>query len=113
MKKYFEKLKEKQQVGISVNATGKRIKQIMDMNGFNISDISELMNISYQAVRKWIKGETLPEISNFYILSQYLGVTINDLIVPMNRKDFDLYTSVNACGLMSYYFCINRMVDCK
>lgn len=70
MKQHLEKLKEKQQVGIS----------------------------------------TLPEISNFYILSQYLGVTINDLIVPMNRKDFDLYTSVNARGLMSYYFRISRMI---
>lgn len=65
-----------------MKATGKRIKQIMDMNGFNIGDISELMNISYQAVRKWIKGETLPE----------------------------MYTSVNARGLMSYYFRISRMI---
>ena len=47
--------------------------------------IKSLMKVSFQAVYRWQKGETLPTISNMYILGQLLGTDVDDMLVAKEK----------------------------
>lgn len=66
---------------LDIIATGGKIKQFMDDKGISIRELSKVMNVSFQSVYKWQKGESLPTVNNFYILGQILGIDIDDMLV--------------------------------
>lgn len=66
-------------------ATGLRIKSLMDERNISIKDVSSIMKLSFQAVYRWQKGETLPTISNMYILGQLLGMDVDDILVAKEQ----------------------------
>lgn len=61
-------------------ATGRAIKEEMDAQGITYRDMSNALDISFQAVWKYCEGQSLPTLVNFYKISQILGVSINDFI---------------------------------
>jgi transcriptional regulator with XRE-family HTH domain len=73
-------------LGIDIEATGKRIDKLLKENNLSTKEVSKAFNISYQSVDKWRKGRSIPEIQNLYILSRMLGVKIDDLIVGVGEK---------------------------
>ena len=66
-------------------ATGHRIKNFMEEKQIAIKELSKTMNVSFQAVYRWQRGETLPTISNLFILGQLLGVDVDDLLVAKEK----------------------------
>ncbi len=72
---------------LDFKATGNRIKQVMDEKGITVKDIAHSMNISDQAVYRWIYGDTIPTVKNLFTLSQLLGVEVDDLLVGLSDKD--------------------------
>lgn len=110
MNNNVKEVKQQNWVGLSIEKTAQRIKLIMGMSGFSIKEVSQLMNVSYQAVYKWINGETLPEISNFYILSKILGVTMDDLLVSMNGEGRMQWENMVWQRIASYHFRIRRFL---
>ena len=62
-------------------ATGRMIKDLMVKKNVAIKDVSRAMNVSFQAVYRWQKGETLPTISNLYILGQLLETDVDNMLV--------------------------------
>ena len=73
--------KKWQIVELDTVATGIRIKTLMEERHISIRDVSDFMKVSFQAVYRWQKGETLPTISNMYILGQLLGTDVDDMLV--------------------------------
>ena len=71
-------------------ATGHRIGHLMQEKHLCIKDVSRVMNVSYQAVYRWLRGETLPTIGNFYTLSQLMRTDVDDMLVAKERTDGDL-----------------------
>ncbi len=67
-------------------ATGHMIKTLMDKKNVAIKDVSKAMNVSFQAVYRWQKGETLPTISNLYILGQLLETDVDDMLVAKQTE---------------------------
>ncbi len=67
--------------GIDVQATGRRIRQLMDERGLQVSTISRNLDLSDQAVYKWLSGESLPTLENAVILSQVLDTDVDDMLV--------------------------------
>ncbi len=51
---------------------------------YSQEEVAEKLNVSRQAVAKWEKGETTPDINHCVVLAQLYGVTVDDLI---NYKD--------------------------
>lgn len=68
-------------VELDIVATGHKIKLLMEEREIAIKDLSKVMNVSFQAVYRWQKGETLPTISNMFILGQLLQVDVDDMLV--------------------------------
>ena len=67
-------------------ATGHMIKTLMAKKKVAIKDVSKAMNVSFQAVYRWQKGETLPTISNLYILGQLLETDVDDMLVAKQTE---------------------------
>lgn len=72
---------EQKSVELDIAATGNKIKMFMDKREISAKDLSKVMNVSIQAVYRWQKGETLPTISNMFILGQLFDVDVDDILV--------------------------------
>lgn len=67
---------------IDMKATGKNINEIRIKKNIKVEEIMRFMGMnSPTAVYKWLRGESLPSTDNFYALSEFLQVPINDLII--------------------------------
>lgn len=77
--------REQKTVELDIVATGHRIKSLMEEREIAIKDLSKVMNVSFQAVYRWQKGEALPTISNMFILGQLLQVDVDDMLVAKEK----------------------------
>lgn len=58
----------------------KRLTALRKQRGFSQEQLAEKLNVSRQAVSKWERAETQPDISNLSALSKLYGITIDELI---------------------------------
>ena len=71
---------------INLRETGINLRRIMDKRGITPKDIKEFLNIgSIQTVYNWFNGQNMPTVDNLYALSQFLQVSIDEIICG-NRK---------------------------
>lgn len=70
-------------LGIDQTATGERIREIREAKGLKVTDISDYMGFqSPQAVYKWQRGASLPDIGNMLRLMELFKITdIREIIV--------------------------------
>ncbi len=66
---------------LDIQATGKRIMELVDERRIAVSDISETLKVSPQAIYKWSTGKSLPTIRNMFLLSKMLKVDVDDMLV--------------------------------
>lgn len=67
---------------IDVEATGKNIRKLMDDRNLKVRDVQYVMGLeSPRAIYKWLSGDTMPTVDHLVILADYLGVTLDDIIV--------------------------------
>ncbi len=76
---------ERKIVELDSIGTGLRIKQLMKEKNVKTMDVSKKLNISFQAVYRWQKGEVLPSLNNLFILAQILETDVDDLLVEKNN----------------------------
>lgn len=69
-------------ISISMEATGRNIRALMQREGYSVRDIQSVMGFAYpQAVYNWISGKTLPAIENLLILSRLFHTSIENILV--------------------------------
>lgn len=78
--------REQKPVELDIVATGHKIKLLMEEREIAIKDLSKVMNVSFQAVYRWQKGETLPTIGNMFILGQLLQVDVDEILVAKHQN---------------------------
>ena len=59
---------------------GLRIRETRKKSGMTQSDLAKMLFISTQSISKWERGLSVPEISNFKMISNIFGVSIDYLI---------------------------------
>lgn len=79
--------KKRQYLELDTVETGHRIKDLMEERHLCIKDVSAIMKVSFQAVYRWQKGETLPTISNMFILGQLLRTGVDAMLVAREKTD--------------------------
>ena len=65
---------------IDTKETGERIKTLRTGKGFTVLRMSELLNVTFQAIYKWEAGLVLPDIMNLVFLSAVLDTSIDDIL---------------------------------
>ena len=73
---------------INQEETCKRIVALRKERGISPNEIAKALNVSPQAVNKWMLGSCLPSLDNLIVLADLFGLTINDLLV---LNDVDLW----------------------
>lgn len=69
-------------LSIQQEATGKRIKELLQQSGYSVRDVQIACGFENpQAVYKWLSGKSLPSIDNFVILSRILHTNIENILV--------------------------------
>ena len=67
---------------IDMQRTGIRLKEFIQKGGYCVADIQEYLHLSCpQPVYRWFKGMILPSVDHLLMLSELLGVHMEDLLV--------------------------------
>ncbi len=60
------------------------LKLFRNQNGFTQEEVAERLNVSRQAVAKWERGESVPDIENCIALADMYGTTVDMLVRNIN-----------------------------
>ncbi len=70
---------------IDMDKTGKRIRHYIESAGYTPKVIQEYLHLScVQPIYRWYKGLILPSVDHLFMLSQLLGVHMEELLVKKN-----------------------------
>ncbi len=68
-----------------------RLKTLRKNKGYTQEEVAERLGVSRQAIAKWEKGETIPDIESCITMADMYGVLLDNLvrgdIVPGNESD--------------------------
>ena len=72
---------------IDLVATGNNIKRLRLERGLTVRDLQSYFGFEEpQAIYKWQKGQSLPTVDNLYALGSLLGVSMDDILVPVSSQ---------------------------
>ena len=95
---------------IDVQETGKQLRRTCDRKQVTPREVQDFLGLAaLQSVYGWFQGRSLPSLDNFYALSCYLGMRMEELLVPKGRsKEVRVreFAKERKFRQMSYYgFC--------
>lgn len=71
---------------IDVQETGRQLKKECERRQVTPRELQEFLGLAaLQSVYGWFQGRALPSLDNFYALSCYLGIRMEELVVPRQR----------------------------
>ena len=94
---------------IDMQRTGRKLKQMIESAGYTPSMIQDFLHLScVQPIYRWYKGLILPTVDHLLMLSELLGVHMEDFLVKKNvvpmAYDVEQYSLHNAQKrLVAYY----------
>ena len=100
---------------INLRETGVNLRRIMDKSGITPKDIKEFLNLgSIQTVYNWCNGLNMPTVDNLYALSQFLQVSIDEIICgnrkAIRQEPIVIIENPRTRRLYAYYKQLNRML---
>lgn len=66
---------------LDVAGTKRQISTCIMMAGFDAKRLAKEMNISYHCAYAWTSGRNLPSLDNLVLISQVIGVPVDELLV--------------------------------
>ena len=71
---------------IDMQKTGIKLKRMLESSGYTPRKIQEYLHLScVQPIYRWYKGIILPSVDHLFMLSELLGVHMEELLVKKNR----------------------------
>ncbi|WP_034469250.1 MULTISPECIES: helix-turn-helix domain-containing protein [Butyrivibrio] len=80
--------------GLDLDATKKRVCELIKAKGLKDKVIAEKLGITPQAVNKWRHKGTFFVLENLYVLSGLLGVSVDELLVPIAVRTWNVLIEV-------------------
>lgn len=87
---------------------GKQIASLRKAKGLTQSELGERAGVSFQAVSKWERGETLPDVSLLPDLARILETSI-DYILLGGEKQVEYKGKVSVSDLKAGIVCLKNM----
>lgn len=94
---------------IDMQQTGRKLKQMIESAGYTPRMIQDFLHLScVQPIYRWYKGLLLPTVDHLFMLSELLGVHMEDFLVKKNvvpmTYDVEQYSLHEAQKrLVAYY----------
>ena len=71
-------------------ATGENIRRLRLERGLTVRDLQGFFGFEEpQAIYKWQRGESLPNVDNFYALGALLEVPMEEILIPITERFSD------------------------
>ena len=67
-------------MSLDLQTIGYQIQSLRKTKGYTQNQLGDLVGVSFQAVSKWERGETLPDIGTFVTLAEVLDTSIDNLL---------------------------------
>ena len=64
---------------------GRKIAELRKQKSMTQMELADRMNISYQAVSNWERGNTMPDISKLPELAEIFGVSMEEILCDERR----------------------------
>lgn len=77
-----------------MNNVGTNIRKFREAKGATQENMAEALNMTRQAVSNWECGKTEPDIDTLHRISQYLGVSIEELIYGEKRSTLHITKTI-------------------
>ncbi len=88
---------------IDMAATGRNIAELRRTHGYSVADLQHYFGFDApQAIYKWQRGQSIPSTDNLYALSYLLGVSMEEILVPIRSSTYCDESQDNSCGSFSY-----------
>lgn len=71
---------------LDLNAIGYQIQSLRKLKGYTQNQLGDFVGVSFQAVSKWERGETLPDIGTFVAIAEVLDTTIDNILNGGKKK---------------------------
>ncbi len=65
---------------LNLETIGFQIQSLRKLKGYTQNQLGELVGVTFQAVSKWERGETLPDIGTLVNLAEVLETTVDNLL---------------------------------
>ncbi len=65
---------------LNLSTIGFQIQSLRKLKGYTQNQLGDLVGVSFQAVSKWERGETLPDIGTLVSLAEVLNTTVDNLL---------------------------------
>lgn len=66
--------------------TGQLIKRLVSERGYSVTEVQEKLGLSCpQPIYRWYKGQNLPSVDNLFILSDMLGLHMEDFLIQSDE----------------------------
>ena len=87
---------------------GRQIEELRRSKGLTQSDLGERLGVSFQAVSKWERGETLPDTAILVPLAEILETTV-DFILTGGEKTLNYRGKIKVADMIDGIKCLGRM----
>ena len=74
---------------------GKNIKRIRRERNLTQEEVATHLGISFQSISKWERGDGYPDITMLPVLSNYFGISVDDLLGVSEIEKNDVYNKIN------------------
>lgn len=69
---------------------GQRLKMLRKKSGISVEKLAEELWVSENAIYKWHRGDSLPDLQNLTLLSRFYGVSLDYLVNGERGDDNEL-----------------------
>ena len=90
---------------------GRQIESLRKSKGMTQSDLGERLGVSFQAVSKWERGETLPDTAILVPLSEVLETTV-DFILAGGEKALNYRGKIKVGDMFEGIKHLGKMGEC-
>ncbi len=90
-----------------------RLKMYRKQCGFTQEEIAEKLGVSRQAVAKWERGETQPDIESCLKLADLFGVTLDMLVRNLEKEVHEDAKHIFGCSTMNSKGQITLPAKCR
>lgn len=95
-------------MNIDSQKVGNQIALLRKSKGLTQNELGERLNISFQAVSKWERGESLPDVSILLDLANILQTTVDNILTG-GEKIMNYRGKINVSDMREGIACLGRM----
>ena len=95
-------------MGIDILKIGKQIATLRKAKSITQSELGDRVNVSFQAVSKWERGEALPDVGILIELANVLETSVDNILTG-GQKMLNYRGKITVADMKSGIMCLEKM----